>query len=91
MQELDPQPFQELFGSEPSDPAAPDVARWTELYKSLIAMMERHLEETRAFASRAPEPVQHYLSRENIAILEQEIEAFKTRLAHWATVGAPRE
>lgn len=91
MQELDPQPFQELFGSEPSDPAAPDAATWMELYKSLIAMMERHLDETRAFANRAPEAVQHYLSRENIAILEQEIAAFKTRLAHWASAGAPRE
>jgi len=63
----------------------------TESYLPLIAMMERHLEETRAFASRAPEPVQHYLSRENIAILEQEIEAFKSRLAQWTTAGARRE
>ena len=88
---LDPQPFRELSGSEPSGPAAPDAATWTELYKSLIAMMERHLEETRAFANRAPEAVKQYLSRQNIAILEQEIEAFRGRLAHWTTVRAPQE
>ena len=54
-------------------------------------MMERHLEETRAFANRAPEAVKQYLSRQNIAILEQEIEAFRGRLAHWTTVRAPQE
>ena len=54
-------------------------------------MMERQLDETRAFANRAPEAVQHYLSRENIAILEQEIEAFRGRLAHWTTARAPQE
>jgi hypothetical protein len=85
MGDLDPAPFQELFDAEPSDPAASDAPTWIRLYEELIAMMERQLEETRAFAMRAPEAMNQYLSRENIAILEEEIVAFKSRLAHWAT------
>jgi hypothetical protein len=54
-------------------------------------MMERQLEETRAFATRAPDAIRQYLSRENIAILEEEIEAFKNRLAYWTNSGAGQQ
>ena len=88
---LDPEAFEELFASEPSNRAASEATTWVALYESLIDMMERQLEETRAFLSRAPEAIQQYLSRENIAILEQEIDAFKSRLAHWSNAGATIE
>jgi hypothetical protein len=81
MSTLDPEPFRDLFGSEPTN--SPDVARWIELYEGLVEMMERQLAETRAFATRAPAAMQDYLGRENIAILEEEIAAFKVRLDHW--------
>jgi len=51
-------------------------------------MMERQLKETRAFASDVHEPMQRYLSRENMTILEEEIGAFKDRLAHWSDAPA---
>ena len=75
MDDHDPQSFRELFDAEPTDPTSPETTRWVEIYRSLIAMMERQLEETRTFAERAPMPC-GYLSRENIAILEEEL-AFK--------------
>jgi hypothetical protein len=83
MSELDPEHVRDLFGSEPADPGSPDAARWIELYEGLVAMMERQLAETRAFALRTPSAMQEYLGRENIAILEEEIAAFKVRLDHW--------
>jgi hypothetical protein len=82
MSNLDPEPFRDLFGSEPAEAGSPDTARWIELYEGLV-MMERQLAETQAFATRAPEAMQDYLGRENIAILEEEIAAFKVRLDHW--------
>lgn len=81
MSNLDPEPFRDLFGSEPT--GSPDTARWIELYERLVEMMERQLAETQAFATRAPGAMQDYLGRENIAILEEEIAAFKVRLDHW--------
>ena len=87
MSELDPNRFRELFDAEPRDAAAPDNARWVDLYRQLVAMMERQLEETREFAARAPDAVKQYLGRENIAILEEEIATFKRRLARWANTG----
>jgi hypothetical protein len=87
----DPDSFQELIRSEPSDPAPSDAATWIEVYESLVAMMERQLEETRAFASRTPQAMQDYLSHENVAILEQEIEVFRSRLAQWMNAGAPEQ
>ena len=91
MEEHNPQTFRELFDAEPADPASPEAARWVEIYQGLIAMMERQLAETRAFAERAPNAVQQYLSRENIAILEEELGAFKDRLAHWTDSGASEQ
>ncbi len=89
MDDHDPQSFRELFDAEPTDPASPETARWVEIYQSLIAMMERQLEETRTFAERAPIAIRQYLSRENIAILEEELGAFKDRLGRWTdTVSA---
>jgi hypothetical protein len=81
--QLDPEPFRDLFGSEPADPKSPDAARWIKIYEGLVAMMERQLSETRAFALRSPGAMQEYLGRENIAILEDEIAAFKIRLEQW--------
>ena len=46
-------------------------------------MMERQLEETRAFANDVHAPMRRYLSRENVTILEEEISAFRERLTHW--------
>jgi hypothetical protein len=91
MVEFNPEPFEEFVSSEPSDAAGSDAATWIELYGGLIAMMERQLDETRAFASRAPEALRQYLSHENMAILEQEIEAFRSRLAQWMNAGTPPE
>jgi hypothetical protein len=84
MPEHDPQAFQELFDSEPNEATPVEVAAWMDVYQRLIAMMERQLEETRAFASDVHEPMQRYLSRENMTILEEEISAFKERLARWS-------
>jgi hypothetical protein len=81
MSNLDPEPFRDLFASEPAE--ALGAAKWIEIYEGLVEMMERQLAETHAFATRAPGAMQEYLGRENIAILEEEIAAFKTRLGHW--------
>ena len=91
MAEHDPQAFEELFAAEPNETASPETSRWVELYQELVAMMERQLEETRAFASSSPDAMRQYLSRENIAILEEEIDAFKSRLAHWTNAGAAQQ
>ena len=77
MAEHDPQAFEELFAAEPNEAASPETTRWVELYQKLVAMMERQLEETRAFATSSPDAMRQYLSRKNIAILEEEIEAFR--------------
>jgi hypothetical protein len=90
MSNLDPEPFRDLFGSEPTEAGSRDAARWIELYEGLVAMMERQLAETRVFATRAPWAMQEYLGRENIAILEEEIAAFKVRLDHWKRDGGAR-
>jgi hypothetical protein len=87
MEEHDPQAFRELFEAEPEDQTSAEAATWVELYRSLVDMMERQLAETRAFGERAPNAMKQYLSRENIAILEEEIDAFKQRLAHWTNLG----
>lgn len=87
----DPHAFEELFAAEPNETASPDAARWVELYQNLVAMMERQLKETRAFATGSPDAMKEYLSRENIAILEEEIEAFRSRLAHWTGAGAAQQ
>jgi hypothetical protein len=83
MSQLDPEPVRDLFESEPADPNSPAAARWIETYEGLVAMMERQLSETKAFALRSPGAIQEYLGRENIAILEDEIATFKIRLAQW--------
>jgi hypothetical protein len=87
MPEHDPQAFQELFDAEPTDASAAETTVWIDIYQRLIAMMEHQLEETRAFAKGVHEPMQRYLSRENISILQEEISAFKQRLAHWSHTG----
>jgi TATA-binding protein-associated factor Taf7 len=89
MSQLDPEPIRELFDAEPDNAAASENDRWITLYRELVAMMERQLAETRELAAKAPEPVQQYLGRENIAILEEEIDTFKGRLAHWTNAGTP--
>lgn len=91
MEEHNPQTFRELVDAEPADPASPEGARWAEIYQDLIAMMERQLAETRAFSERAPSAMREYLSRENIAILEEELGTFKDRLAHWTDTGATQQ
>ena len=91
MGQHDPQAFQELFAADPVESTSPDAARWVQLYRELVAMMERQLEETHVFATRAPDAIRQYLSRENIAILEEEIEAFKSRLARWNNTGAGQQ
>ena len=87
MPDQEQQSFQDLFDAEPSAWASDDASTWVYLYESLVAMMERQLDETRAFAMRAPDAMKRYLGRENIAILEEEIAAFKDRLAHWRGPG----
>lgn len=81
--------MQDLVASEP-DGAEGESAEWVDRYQRLIAMMERQLEETRTFAQSVPAPMQEYLSRENIAILEAEIDAFRERLVHWSTSDEPK-
>ncbi len=81
MGEIDPGAFEDLSRSEPDTPA--QRAAWVGHYRQLIEMMERQLEETKSLAEAAPEAMRLYLARENIAILTQEIEAFKQRIAHW--------
>lgn len=83
MTEADPNPFQELFNSEPTNASASEATDWVRVYERLIAMMERQLEETRAFANDVHAPMRRYLSRENVTILEEEISAFRERLTHW--------
>jgi cob(I)alamin adenosyltransferase len=83
MTQDDPNPFQELFASEPTDASVSEAREWVRVYERLIAMMERQLEETRAFANDVHAPMQRYLNRENVTILEEEINAFKQRLTHW--------
>ncbi len=78
--------FEDLSAAEPDGPE--QRATWADHYRRLIDMMERQLHETRSFAKAAPEPMRHYLARENIAILQEEIAAFKDRLAHWGGPGA---
>jgi len=87
MLEHDPQAFQELFDSEPSHASAAEAATWVGVYQRLIAMMEHQLKETETFSQGVHEPMRRYLSRENVSILEEEIAAFKERLAHWSGQG----
>jgi hypothetical protein len=87
MSEQDPQAFQELFDSEPTNASPSEAATWVGVYERLIAMMERQLEETRQFAETVHEPMRQYLSKENMNILEGEIGAFKQRLVHWSERG----
>jgi hypothetical protein len=87
MPKHDSQAFQELFDAEPSDASASETTVWIDIYQRLIAMMEHQLEETRAFAKGVHAPMQRYLSRENMSILEEEISAFRERLAHWSQTG----
>jgi hypothetical protein len=54
-------------------------------------MMERQLDETRAFAASVPDALREYLGRENIAILEEEIDVFKRRLADWTNTGTGQQ
>jgi hypothetical protein len=82
------EPMQDLVAAEP-DVTESASAEWVDRYRGLIAMMERQLEETRTFAQSVPAPMQEYLSRENIAILEEEIDAFRKRLAYWSTSDEP--
>lgn len=86
--EHDQHAFKELFDSEPTQASAPETAEWVDVYQRLVAMMERQLDETRNFAANVDEPMRRYLSRENMTILEEEISAFKARLAHWNAKGA---
>jgi hypothetical protein len=83
MTQDDPNPFQELFDSEPAAASVSEATEWVRVYERLIAMMERQLEETRAFANDVHAPMRRYLSRENMTILEEEISAFRERLMHW--------
>jgi hypothetical protein len=90
MTEAEPNPFQELFDSEPTNASVSEATDWVRVYERLIAMMERQLEETREFANDVHAPMRRYLSRENMSILEEEISAFKERLTHWSEhSGAP--
>ncbi len=89
MPDHDPQAFQDLFDAEPQNASASEVAAWVDVYQRLIAMMQRQLDETRAFAKDVHEPMQRYLSRENMSILEEEISAFKQRLNFWSGWGSP--
>lgn len=91
MSEHEAQAFQELFNAEPAGAPASETATWVDLYERLIAMMERQLEETRTFAKGAPDAMKEYLGRENIAILTEEIQAFRERLAHWTGPGEARQ
>lgn len=45
--EHDPQAFDQLFESEPSQPSASDVARWTQLYTELTELLQKQLDDTR--------------------------------------------
>jgi hypothetical protein len=83
MPEPEQQSFQELFASEPTRANSAEASTWVDVYQRLVMMMERQLEETRAFADSVHEPMRRYLNRENVSILEEEISAFKDRLAHW--------
>jgi len=83
MSEHEPQAFRELFDAEPAGAPESETAKWVDLYERLIAMMERQLEETRVFAKDSPDAMKEYLGGENIAILTEEIDAFKKRLARW--------
>jgi hypothetical protein len=83
--EIDTGAFEDLSAAEPGTPE--QRARWVDLYQRLIEMMERQLDETQSFAKAAPEPMRQYLARENIAILTEEIGAFKERLVHWRGSG----
>ena len=87
MRKHDPEAFQELFDAEPSEASQDEAVSWVDLYGRLITMMERQLDETRAFAATVPDALREYLGRENIAILEEEIEIFRRRLRHWTNAG----
>lgn len=56
MAEHDPRAFEDLFASEPAAPSGADMAAWIGPYERLVALLERHLEETRSFASSMPSP-----------------------------------
>ncbi len=85
MSNIDAGAFEDLSDAEPGTPE--QRAHWVDLYQRLIEMMERQLNETQSFAEAAPEPLRQYLARENIAILTEEIQAFRERLAHWRHSG----
>ena len=88
---LDPEAFEELFASEPSNRAASEASTWAALYESLIDMMERQLEDTRAFVSRAPEAMQQYLEPREHRHPRAGDRRLQSRLAHWSNAGVTRE
>ncbi len=53
------------------------------MYQRLVAMLEDQLDETRRFGEGLPEPLRRYLSRENVAFLDEEAAIFRRRLAFW--------
>jgi broad specificity phosphatase PhoE len=55
MAEHDPQAFQVLFAAEPQSGPSSEVEDWMTLYRRLVAVLERQLDETQRFAAEAPE------------------------------------
>lgn len=89
MAEHDPDAFAHLFETEPQQPSPADVREWTDLYRRLVELLERHLVETNGFADAVPDALREYLSRENIKILSEELEVFRARLTHWQGIDQP--
>ena len=85
MSEQDRGAADDLFDSEPQQPSAPEAAEWVAVYRRLVELLEPQLEETRRFSATVPEAMRQYLSRENIQILTEELETFRTRLSKWMT------
>lgn len=77
------EPFDQLTAAEPTQQAAAEVERWVETYSRLVAMLDRHLAQTRALADSSPDALRRYLDSANMAILREEHERFTKRLAMW--------
>lgn len=91
MEKHDPRACEALFDSEAAQASPSETARWVDLYDRLTTLLQRQLDATREFTARVPPSMRRYLSREDVPILAEELEAAKGRLARWRAMAAAED
>jgi hypothetical protein len=78
-----PRVGEELEREEPRDPSQADVQRWVTMYADLTAFTQEMLDRTTRFLAAMPGPAQRHLRNTNVQVMEEELAAFRERLAVW--------